>query len=97
MFKSLNEEKKKQLNNELKPGERKRYRRQTLKQMIKSNSFDMTPNKSQKNLKEIVNRKKIAEQALKTAKKKYSQEILEFHAKLQFLREEDLALVQTLR
>jgi hypothetical protein len=44
-----------------------------------------------------VNRKKIAEQALKTARKKYNQEISEFYAKLEFLREEDLALVQTLR
>jgi len=43
--------------------------------MLKSNSFHATPtkNKAEKNLKEIVNRKKIAEQALKTARKKYNQ------------------------
>lgn len=45
--------------------------------MLKSNSFQNIPSKhkAQKNLKEIVNRKKIAEQALKTARKKYNQEI----------------------
>jgi hypothetical protein len=43
--------------------------------MLKSNSFHSIPHKAEKNLKEIVNRKKIAEQALKTARKKYNQEI----------------------
>lgn len=53
MFKCLNEEKKKELNNQIDYQERKGKRRETLKEMLKSNSFqnNSTKQKAQKNLK----------------------------------------------